>query len=84
MDKTHNNTKFVCDKGGLLYVLGTMKNIDIKSLIIGALLTSPIFLGVAAATNNAPLARSTQKVIIVGIDEGPGRWESLPVKITNK
>jgi hypothetical protein len=28
--------------------LGTMKNIDIKSLIIGALLTSTIFLGVAA------------------------------------
>ena len=28
--------------------LGLMKNIDIKSLIIGALLTSTIFLGVAA------------------------------------
>jgi len=59
-----------------------MKNsIDIKSLLIGALFTSTIFLGVAAATNNAPLAGSVQKVIIVGIDEGPGRWEALPVKI---
>ena len=30
--------------------LGLMKNIDVKSLIIGALLTSTIFLGVAATS----------------------------------
>jgi hypothetical protein len=53
MDKTHNNTKFVCDKGGLHYVLGTMKNIDIKSLIIGALFTSTVIFGVAAVSGPA-------------------------------
>jgi hypothetical protein len=53
MDKTHNNTKFVCDKGGLLYVLGTMKNIDIKSLIIGALFTSTVLLGMGAVSGPA-------------------------------
>jgi Spy/CpxP family protein refolding chaperone len=52
MDKTHNNTKFVCDKGGLHYVLGTMKNIDIKSLIIGALFTSTVIFGVAATSKD--------------------------------
>jgi hypothetical protein len=31
-----------------------MKNIDIKSLIIGALLTSTIFLGVAATSQDKP------------------------------
>ena len=35
--------------GGVSVGLGLMKNIDIKSLIIGALFTSTIFLGVAAA-----------------------------------
>ena len=60
-----------------------MKNIDIKSLIIGVLLTSTIFLGVAAATNNALLAGAVQKVQIVSIDDsGILAWEALPVKIT--
>jgi hypothetical protein len=36
--------------GGALVGLGLMKNIDVKSIIIGALLTSTIFLGVAATS----------------------------------
>jgi len=34
-----------------------MKNIDVKSLIIGALLTSTIFLGVAAAPSGTGTAK---------------------------
>jgi hypothetical protein len=52
-----------------------MKNIDIKSLIIGALLTSTIFLGVGALANNA----GVQKVQIVSIDEG-FPWEAIKIK----
>ena len=55
--------------------LSTMKSIDIKSLIIGALLTSTIFLGVAALANNA----GVQEVKIVSIDEG-FPWEAIKIK----
>jgi len=40
-----------------------MKNIDIKSLIIGALLTSTIFLGVAAAGKSDAGTNSTTKPV---------------------
>jgi|TARA_B100000959_G_C14886509_1_gene584835 hypothetical protein len=53
-----------------------MKTIDIKSLLIGALLTSTIFLGVAALANNA----GVQEVKIVSIDEGFLPWEAIKIK----
>ena len=55
-----------------------MKTIDTKSLLIGVLLTSTIFLGMAAITDRG---EAVQKVQIVSIDESSTlRWEALPVK----
>ena len=50
-----------------------MKNIDIKSLIIGALLTSTIFLGVAATgeDDKGKWDKKQEWRVWVGIGEGP-------------
>ncbi len=48
-----------------------MKNIDIKSLIIGALLTSTIFLGVAATSPTDKWDYKQEWRVWVGIGEGP-------------
>ena len=45
-----------------------MKNIDIKSLIIGALLTSTIFLGVAAADDNNKTDKAKYQVAYAPIE----------------
>ena len=50
-----------------------MKNIDIKSLIIGALLTSTIFLGVAAAP------KDTGKPFVVSSPESYQQWDDKQV-----
>ena len=50
-----------------------MKNIDIKSLIIGALLTSTIFLGVAA------VPKDTGKPFVVSSPESYQQWDDKQV-----
>jgi hypothetical protein len=45
-----------------------MKNIDTKSLIIGALLTSTIFLGVAAADDNDKIDKAKYQVAYAPIE----------------
>ena len=52
-----------------------MKNIDIKSLIIGFLLCSVLFLSMGLANN------AVQEVRIVGIDKGSFEsWEAINTK----
>ena len=50
-----------------------MKNIDIKSIIIGALLTSTIFLGVAA------VPKDTGKPFVVNSPESYQQWDDKQV-----
>ena len=69
-----------------------MKNIDIKSLIIGALLTSTIFLGMAAAGKSDAGTNSTPKPVWddnqiwhAKIDVGDGKgWEPFAYDSQNK
>ncbi len=49
-----------------------MKNIDVKSLIIGALLTSSIFLGVAATS---PTDKWDKKQVWITANTGDEGWE---------
>ena len=58
-----------------LDIIECMKNIDIKSLIIGFLLCAILFLSMGLA-NNAP-----QEVRIIGIDKGPfENWDAIATK----
>ena len=62
-----------------------MNSIDIKSLLIGILLTSTLFL----ATGWAKYANKgeVQKVELVGISDSPSSpvrlWETIPVQVKN-
>jgi preprotein translocase subunit SecG len=50
-----------------------MKNIDIKSFLIGFFLATTILLAIGAS-------KETQDVRIVGIDEKFGDWDAISVK----
>ncbi|MDP7051260.1 MAG: hypothetical protein QF600_05005 [Verrucomicrobiota bacterium] len=53
-----------------------MKTIDIKSVIIGFLLSAVLFLSMGLANNNA-----IQEVRIIGIDKSFGEsWDAIDVK----
>ena len=53
----------------------TMKTIDIKSLIIGALLSAVLFLSMGLAN------KATQEVRIIGIDKGSFEsWDAIATK----
>jgi len=56
-----------------------MNSIDIKSLLIGILLTSTLFLATGAITDRG---EKVQKVQLVSINEGPAlAWEAIRVKV---
>ena len=56
-----------------------MNSIDIKSLLIGILLTSTLFLATGAITDRGD---KVQKVQLVSIDESSSlRWEAIKVKV---
>jgi hypothetical protein len=50
-----------------------MKNLDIKSFLIGFLFASTLLLAIGAS-------KGTQDVRIVGIDEKWGDWDAIMVK----
>ena len=58
------------------YSCGHMKNIDVKSLIIGALLTSTIFLGVAATSTTDKWDGKQMWQVISALNKVDGKGEA--------
>tara|TARA_B100001123_G_scaffold412234_1_gene509292 strand:- start:402 stop:650 length:249 start_codon:yes stop_codon:yes gene_type:complete len=61
-----------------------MKNIDVKSLLIGALLTSTIFLGVAAADVKGAKTEETGVTVTWREDFGKDPVHGFPTQHGNK